>query len=712
MQITSEATKKKAGRRWFWFFLIILAVTALSYANSLQNQHVFDDLLLIAENRELSGIENIPHHLLSGRILAYYRPMRAISYALDYTLNREFWHRFARHQWHHRGLVPLGYHVSNVFYHMVTAVLVYLVICQLSLSARAAFIGATLFALHPVHTESVTYISGRRDILVTLFYLAGFYFFLRYRLTKRLLSIAAAFLMYLLSLGSKEMGVTLPGLFIAYDLAKNFRHSESSISSGYWKALFASAKKSFMQSSVLYSLAFLGFAAYSCYKVFLKSPSLQSAYYGDSTVTTFLTVGRILVHYIKLLVFPIRLNADYSYNAFPLSVSWYDPSTFASFVALLLLGYLALKLMVTHKKIAFGIAWFFITLLPVCHIIPHHELLAEHYLYLPSVGFCLVAALTAERAMAAGRHTVLLTACFFAVVALFSFRIWDRNKDWSDSLTLYQKTITTAPQCARAHNNLGNALAKEGRLEEAVSAYERALAIKPSYTDARNNLGIVYARNGDVDGAITEYKKVLRLTPNHTRAHYNLANAYRKKGLLDQAVAAYEKALEIKPNHLWARRNLMEAQAEKKAQDQKIITYEQALAASPADAALHNNLGELYGRKGMVEQSVFHYRQAMAIEPDYAPAYNNLAWVYATSIHEAHRNGREAVRLATKACELTGYENAGMLDTLAAACAEAGDFKSAVAYQEKALALSQGKEQADLRVRLRHYEAGQPYRSY
>jgi tetratricopeptide (TPR) repeat protein len=611
-KLSSEAKSGKAGGRWFWFFLVVLVIAALSYANSLENEYIFDDFHLILSNPQVTSIDSTARDLLSGKLPAYYRPLRTISYALDYTLNKNFWYRFASQQWTDRGLIPLGYHLANIFYHIITALLVYLVIYRLSSNARVAFIGASLFALHPVHTESVAYLSGRRDILSTLFYLAGFYYFLCYRQGKQIRFIVAAFLMYMLSLGSKEMGVTLPGLFLAYDLVKNFNHNESSIGPGYWKALFLSAKKSFQQSYVLYPVAFLGTLAYSCYAVFIKSASRQDAYYGDSAFTTFLTVGRILVHYIKLLVYPIRLNADYSYNAFPLSVSLYEPSAFLSIVLLLLIGYLTLKLLVNHKMAAFGIAWFFITVLPVCHIIPHHEMMAEHYLYLPSVGLCLVAALTGERSLAKGGHTLLLTGCFLTVVALFSLRIWDRNRDWSDSLTLYEKTVKTAPQCARAHNDLGNALTRAGRLEEAASAFKQALAIKPDFADARNNLGIVYTRSGDVDAAITEYKRVLALTPKHTKAI----------------------------------------------------------------------------------------------------AYNNLAWIYATSINEAQRDGREAVALAIKACELTEFKNAGFLDTLAAACAEAGYFKSAVFYQKKALAMSQEKEQAALHVRLRQYESGQAYRSY
>ncbi len=700
------------GRNWRLLLAALMLLSFACYANSLNNSFVFDDALVISGNPGIRGITNIPRLLGVSTGHVSYRPIRMISYALDYTLNETVWWRLGGCEGPDKGLCPVGYHIANIAYHLLTTLLVFLVVVRLAGTHRAAFLAAALFALHPVHTDSVTYLSGRRDILFTLFYLAGFYFFLRYRQDKKRLAIPASCACYLLSMGSKEMGVTLPLLFLAYDLITHFNHAGGSGSPGYWQALVASAKKCFMQSYALYLLTFLGGLAYGYYKVFITSPSLQFSYYGNSAYITFLTVGRILVHYIKLLLYPVRLNADYSYNAFPLSASWHEPSTMFSFALLLLLGYAALRLTARHKMVAFGMVWFFIALLPVCHIFPHHELLAEHYLYLPSVGFCLAAALAAERALAQGRRSLLITGCLLTVAALFACRIWDRNRDWSNAITMYQKTVTTAPQCARAQNNLGNALARAGRLEGAIASYEQALAVKPAYPDALNNLGIVYLRSGAADEAITTYMKALALTPNHTRVHYNLANAYREKGLFDQAIAAYIKMLQINPGHSPARRNLMDTIARRRELDRKIKAYEQLLAASSADAPLHNNMGELYGRKGMVEKSAFHYEQAMAIDPDYAPAHNNRAWVYATCIDDAQRNGREAVRLATRACELTGFHHAGMLDTLAAAFAEAGDFNSAVRYQKKLLGMIRGKEATAARIRLRRYEKGLPYRSY
>ena len=302
------------------------------------------------------------------------------------------------------------------------------------------------------------------------------------------------------------MGVTLPALFFCHDLIQNFSIKRGAIDKAYFKELFAASKRSITQSPYLYTILFLGAMAFSYYKVFVKSPSYQTAFYGDSLFTTFLTVGRILVHYLKLLVYPVNLNADYSLNAFPLSTSLFEPATFLSILFLMGVAYLFLWLLGRDKLIAFGIIWFFVTLLPVSHIFPHHELLAEHYLYLPSIGFCLVSAVLFNTVFKESKYAVPLSICFMAMLLLFSVRIADRNRDWRDGLTFWEKTLKTAPQCARVHVNLSEVYVDEGRLDDALSAAKKALAINPDHIEGRNNLGTIYARKNMRGFFITGWK--------------------------------------------------------------------------------------------------------------------------------------------------------------------------------------------------------------
>jgi Flp pilus assembly protein TadD len=555
---------------------------------------VFDDSLLLTNNPAIRGVEKIPGQLGLGKNKAQYRPLRMISYAVDYTLNQKLWKHVGSYEGWDAGLNPLGYHLANYVYHLLTTWLVFLVVFRLAASYRIAFLAAALFALHPVHTDSVTYISGRRDIFVTLFYLAGFYYFLRYRQTGKITFIVAALLSYLLSLGSKEMGVTLPALFLCYDLITQFPEKVRRIDGAYFKALALTLKKVLVQSRYLYSLIFLGALSFSYYKVFITSPSNRVTYYGDSMITTFLTVGKILVHYIKLLVYPIRLNADYSFDAFPLSASFLEPATVGAFMVLGVIGYVVLRLVITHRMAAFGVIWFFVTLLPVCHIFPHHELLAEHYLYLPSFGFCLLAGYLVDRLLKDTPYRSLIYASCILVLLLFSLRTADRNRDWKDGFSLWAKTVNTVPRCARARNNLGFEYDTRGRVGEAMLEYEKALSINPHFADPYNNLGFIYYGQGRVDDAIAAYKKALAEKPCYAEAHNNLGAAFLKKG-----------------NMLWA-----------------TCSFLKALECQPTLAEAHLGLGVLLAKEGKLESGVAHFKRTLEIKPNLAEAHNNLASTY------------------------------------------------------------------------------------
>ncbi len=452
-----------------------------------------------------------------------------------------------------------------------------------------AFFAACLFAVHPVHTDSVAYISGRRDILSTLFYLLGFYFFLLSRQRQKTRLLIPALVSYLLAISSKEMAVTLPAIFFLYDGITNLPEEGS-----LFKRCSASLKKIISRYGFFY-LFFLTIALlFTGYKVFIKSPSNKIGFYGGDPFIQFLTVGKILVHYIKLLFYPVNLLADYSFNSFPLSQSLFEPATLLSLAVLCTLGFLAVKLLVIDKLMAFAVVWFFVTLLPVCHIFPHHELLAEHYLYLPSFGFVLLAGLLFERLLTAFRWQYAAYALFAIIILLLSARTVYRNYDWKNSFTLWGKTIKTSPDCVRALNNLGIEYFKRKDYTRAEQLYRRALSLQPVYEKAVFNLGNLYRIKEDYNTAISMYQKAARLNPENFRNHNNLGNALAMTKKFDQAVQAYKNALKHNPD------------------------YPEA----------NNNLGNVYRSLGKVDQAITHYQKAIELEPFYSDAYTNLISVY------------------------------------------------------------------------------------
>lgn len=267
---------------------------------------------------------------------------------------------------------------------------------------------------------------------------------------------------------------------------------------------------------------------------------------------------------------------------------------------------------------------------------------------------------------------------FFSIIIMCCFlNTYQRNGIWKEGTALWSDCVLKSPNKARAHTSLGTAYSDKYMMGEAISEFKKALAITPHYVEAHYNLGVVYGEKGMLDEAIFEYKQALTINPNYIKAHTNLGVVYRKKGRLDEAIAEYEEALRINPNYVEA----------------------------------HYNLGVVYGKKGRLDEAIAEYRKTLSINPNYAKAYNNIAWFYATSPRVNYRNGEEAVSLATKACELTQFKNAGLLDTLAAAYAEAGNFKKAIEYQNKAIDLSQKEAKLRLLKRLELYQSSKAYRS-
>ena len=462
-----------------------------------------------------------------------------------------------------------------------------------------AFFAACLFAVHPVHTDSVAYISGRRDILSTLFYLLGFYLFLQSRNKDKPGLLIAALVSYLLAVSSKEMAVTLPAIFFLYDCIHNLPAEGSLLKR------FSASMKTVISRYGLFYLIFLAVAIlFTCYKVLLKSPSTKMGFYGGDFFIQFLTVGKILVHYIKLLFYPVNLLADYSFNSFPLSQSIFEPATFLSLLVLCGLGFLVVKLLRSNKLMAFAMIWFFVTLLPVCHIFPHHELLAEHYLYLPSFGFVLLVALILDQLLALDRWRYAVYLIFALVVVLLSARTVNRNYDWQDSFTIWSKTVKTAPNCARALSNLGIEYYNRKDYAQAEQLYQRAIEVRPGQDKPYHNLGNIYRKNKDYDSALVMYQKAAQLNPESC-THYNtLGHAYAMVKRFDQAAQAFEQALKCNPDYAEAYNNLGNVCRGLKETDRAITCYQKAIQLNPYYADAYHNLAKVYSDLNQHEKSI------------------------------------------------------------------------------------------------------------
>jgi tetratricopeptide (TPR) repeat protein len=626
------------SRRTLLSLLCLILLGSAVYLNTLHNQFVFDDLPLIRDNPSISNLARVPSYLFSGIDNAPYRPLRWMSYAIDYQFS---------------GLKPVAYHVSNIAYHLLTVITIYFTIVALTGSGAAAFIAACLFAVHPVHTDSVTYISGRRDILSTLFYILGFFLFLQARQKNRPRLLIFALASYLLAIGSKEMAVTLPAMFFFYDLINNLSAEGPRL-----RRCAAGLKKIVSRYKLFYLCFFIPAVLFTGYKVLIKSPSNKIGFYGGELYIQLLTLAKILVYYIKLLLYPVTLIADYSFNSFPLSTSFFEPATLVSILLLCLIALVTARLLFTDAVMAFAVIWFFVTLLPVCHLFPHHELLAEHYLYLPSFGFVLLVSLLLVRAAANPRWKYPVYTFLALIIVLFSLRTFDRNYDWKNSFTLWSKTVETVPSCVRAINNLGIEYYNRKDYQTAKSLYQKAIQLQPAYEKAYYNLGNIYKEEKDYERALAMYEKTAELNPTNNKNFNNLGNAYAIQKKFPEAIKAYRRALEINPNY----------------------------------AEAYNNLGNVYRSLQEYDQAIAHYEKALTLHRGYIDAYYNLADTYSSL-----KQDEQSVKVLFRAMEANWFLPATYY-RLGVAYENNAQYDKAIAAYENALQADPGYAEARLNL--------------
>lgn len=295
----------------------------------------------------------------------------------------------------------------------------------------------------------------------------------------------------------------------------------------------------------------------------------------------------------------------------------------------------------------------------------------------------------------------------------FGVALWRLGR-LSEAVTQYEQAVRIKPDEPEVHSNFGALLLQAGNLKEAIAQYQEVLRIRPNDPVAHNDIGVAFMHSDQPEQAFKHYQQAIQIKTNYAEAYNNLGSALQQTGKLPEAVAHFEQALRLKPSFAQAHYNLGLVLAKTGHTNAAIEHYEQALKLQPADLMSHDNLGELLAATGKRTLAANHYSAALQIEPDFISALNHLAWLRATDEDPKLRNGAEAVKLAERACQLTGRKQAGSLDILAAAYAETGRFKDAEAAAQEALKLVPSSDDitsSQINSRLELYQAGRPCRT-
>jgi len=557
------------------------------------------------------------------------RPLAIMSFALNYYFD---------------GYNVAGYHIVNILIHIIGGIFLYIFVKTTLRLPSLHFKDTTpewiasftvlIWLVHPLHTQSVTYIVQRMNSLAAMFYILSMLLYAKARLSsdprQRWILFAGCTLAAILALGSKEMALTLPLFLLLYEW---YFFQDLSL---LWFKRYLLSFLGILLLLALVSWAYLGTDI--VHKVLFFA--------GDFDFTLqerVLTEFRVLVVYIKLLIFPhpSQLNIDYD---FPLSHSLFDPITtlFALGTIVGLLG-LALYLARQERLLSFCVLWFFGNLVIESSVIML-DIVFEHRTYLPSMLFILLAVTFVVRSITL---PWLRVVGLCAVALVFSVWTYERNSVWANEVTLWRDCVEKSPHKARPHTNLAYALMRQGNLEEAVRHYTEALRITPSYAPAHNNLGDILVRQGNLEEAVRHYTEALRVHPDYAAAQTNLGNALMDLGHIDEAVSHLTTALQLTPDSAEAYNNLGSALAAQGKVEEAMHHYAEALRLNPSFAAVYNNLGNLLARQGRIEEAVRHYTEALRLRPNYALAHNNLGSALERQgrVEEAVRHYTEALRL-------------------------------------------------------------------
>ena len=747
----AEFLRSSRNRAWL-LGLLLVAATLLAYQPAWSGKPIWDDGQHMTPPglRSMAGLARI--WMQPGATQQYY--------PLAYTV---FWleHRL----W---GDSTLGYHWVNILLHAASALLVVGILQKLKVPG--AWLAAGIFALHPVQVESVAWISELKNTLSGVFYLGSALAYLEFDRTRSRKFFAAALGLFLLGLLSKTVIATLPAalllifwwkrgrLFWKRDVLPLVPFFLAGIGTGLFTAWFE--RKILHAEGQAFDFSFIE-------RILIAGRAL------------WFYLGRLCCPAKLVFIYPrwkISQAVWWQY-LFPAAMllllaalwrarRWRGPLAGLLFFAGTLFPALGFLNVYPFRYSFVADHFQYLASLGIITLVSAGAArLLDRWRLWGRVGgnlLCLtllatLASLTWHQGrMYANAETLWRTTIARNPDAWMAYDnlgiVFFQQGQVDRAILQFQKALAIQPDDIVTRKNLGIALLLKGQKREALVQFQQALAIQPNDAVARNNLGQILLQDGQEREALVQFQQVLENDPREPMANYNLGNFLLAKGRVDEAIAYFQKSLAVQPGSVLARNNLGTAllmkgqerealvQFQKNLEfdpgdptahynlglvlcqegrmDEGIAQFKKALETRPGFAEAHNNLGNALLQKGLVDEAIAQFQKALEIRPDFADARDNLdnaAWLLATAPDVSIRNGAKALALARQLDRLSRGNNPAILDTLAAACAETGQFPEAIDAAQRALALALAQNNtalADtLRQHIKLFQAGSPLRS-
>lgn len=591
-----------------WLLVALATITVAAYAPLRHHDFVgIDDPIYVINNPHLrGGLTWAKVASAFGSSYAnFWHPLTLLSLMLDVQLF---------------GVSAGALHLSNLLLHVASTLVLFLVLLRMTGARGPSAFVAALFAVHPLHVESVGWIAERKDVLSTLFWMLTLWAYAGYARRSRGARYGLVVILFVLGLMAKPMLVTLPFTLLLLDLWPLGRVSLSANPAcpRRWPALSRAWLPLLREKVPLFALAVAaGVIAFLSQQRGGAVAPLESFPMAGRVATTL--VG--YASYILKMIWPRTLVAFYPYpQTMPLG-----PAA-AALAALAGVSVLVVRLASRHPYLAVGWFWYVGTLLPVSGLVQvGSHAMADRYTYVPLIGLFIMVAWGVPELFGRGRaRRAILTT--FAAGAVVACVVATRAQvmTWRNSVTLWQHALRVMPDNYYAHNALGLELYKQGLTDEAAAHFLRSAELAPGFPNPHNNLGLLLAERGRTAEAIEQYNEALRRWPDYPQAHVNLGNALLTAGRARDAVAHFDEALRLGTDPATARTGLGNALMATGRSEEAIGQYEEALRLNPTLAAAHYNLGNAQARIGRLEVAIDCYREALRLEPGSVDTRNNL----------------------------------------------------------------------------------------
>ena len=586
---------QQSTRELIGYSAIIVAVALVVFAPLFSSAFVnWDDPGLVTENPLIldlsSGNIKAMFDLGSIQQFKHYLPLVLLSYAVEYQL---------------AGLNPAVFHATNVLLHIANSLLLLWLIARLTKKAPIAFVTAMLFAVHPMHIESVAWITERKDMLSTLFFLASLASYAIYlERARKPVYLLGAFVAMVLSLLAKSMAVSIPIVLILMDSLKGRKITTKSL-----------------RDKIPFALVSVGAAvtAFSSqYMITEEGIRSGSADLGAMTfVERFFVACYNVVFYIGKLIWPADLSVLYT-GPVGSSLPWHY------LLAPLVVGLLVLVVVFLQRRVRlplmiFGLLFFVATLLPVVQLIPVGVApQADRFVYIPSIGLFLLAGMGVEALFRRLRERSEQLGLVFAglvvvTIGIYAYEARIRTNDWHDSIALWTAEIARQDPHPMAFVQRGQALAQEERHEEALRDYTSAIERDSTLVLAFNNRGNTYARMTDFNRAFLDYNKAIALDSTYADAYLNRGYAYSLVGNVERALRDVSRAAEITPfsprPYAYRARLLLSAGDVQNA----VVDFSRAIALNPSSAALYAERGDVFFKTARFTNAITDYTMALEL---------------------------------------------------------------------------------------------------